>query len=413
MANPVLINLEEVFDKLSHPPFIANNISLDSEEDKLRFNDLIYTKYDGENLKLTAQCNCGKVKGDFRIDEYCDVCQTVCKPQYSGKIESAVWMVAHPTTIGFITPIVWQMLTTAYRIRGVDVIRWLCDPYMKVPTRKLPEKVVKLISKGHKRGYKYFTDNFFEIIDELSLNKAGKVVKRYQPIYELLHSNKDKIFTKYLPAPAKMALVLERNNSGNYFDKSLFPAIDAVILATEMGALPPDVKYAKIESKMVNIIDRMATFIKNFSTELLTGKEGIFRKHYFAGRLHFSARQVITSNHGVHGADELIIPWTCAVNLFTEHLRSKLLKPPYSMPLMDAYNLVVFATNNYNSLIDKLLNEIIVEDSPWKGFPCLFSRPPILTRGSVQFFYITGYSKNPAVNTIKISPLVLKMPNAD
>ena len=83
------------------------------------------------------------------------------------------------------------------------------------------------------------------------------------------------------------------------------------------------------------------------------------------------------------------------------------------MNFLDANDLLNYATNNYHPLIDQLLEEAIITDSPYKGFPCLFSRAPILTRGSIQFFYITGYTKNPHNNSIRISPLVLVMPNAD
>ena len=90
-----------------------------------------------------------------------------------------------------------------------------------------------------------------------------------------------------------------------------------------------------------------------------------------------------------------------------------MLKPPYNYGIYKITDLLRYATNNYDPTIDKLLHEIIVEDTPYRGFPCLFSRPPILTRGSIQFFYITDYIRDPAVNTIRISPLVLVMPNAD
>lgn len=413
MAYLAFENLDKVFNMLSSPPFIANELKLDSEEDKANFNRLVYTSYQGDSLKLTAQCTCGKIKGDFRIGEFCDSCHTVCRPQYSGEIESLIWILPPEGISGFILPVIWHMLTVAYKQDNVNVIRWLCDPLYRIPLSKMPDKVKYLMDKGHQRGYKYFIEHFFEIIDDLTFTVSGKIPRRYKAIYEVIQRNKDKIFCSALPVPSKIALVLEKSNRDNYFDKSLFPAIDAVILASEMGHLPEDTPLARYENKMVNIIDKMSVFIKNFTTDLLTGKYGIFRKHYFASRLHFTARQVITSNHGVHNADELVIPWTAAVKLFLEHLRSKLLKPPYSMNFNDINDLLTYAANNYDPLIDKLLTEIIVDDSPWKGFPCLFSRPPILTRGSIQFFYITGFTKDPLVNTIKISPLVLVMPNAD
>lgn len=413
MSNLILTDLDTKFNELSIVPFIGNDFNLDSEEDKDKFNELVYTHYDGESLKLTPSCECRRISAEYRIGELCDHCGTVCSSKYSGEPESLIWIVTPPGVKLFIKPVVWIMLCAGYRDGGVDVIRWLCDPYYRA-AKKLPESINMLIEKGHQRGYNYFIDNFTQIIDDLSIRpNNGRVLKRHQAIYELVRQNKDKLFCKALPIPTKTVLVLEKNRGGRYFDKNLYPAIDAVLLAAEMGAMGADAPIRKIELKVVNIITKLSEFFTNFNAKILTGKYGGFRKHYFAGRVHFSARQVITSQYEPHAADELIIPWTAAVKLFTEHLRSKLLKPPYSYGVHQITDMLRLAANNYDPVIDNLLDEIIIKDTPYKGFPCLFSRPPILTRGGIQFFYITGVVKDPSVNAIRISPLVLVMPNAD
>lgn len=412
MAHLKLFDLDRKFDELSFVPFIGNDFNLDSEEDKDRFNDLVYTHYDGESLKLTPSCECGRVKAEYRIGELCTHCNTVCSSKYSGEPESLIWIITPKGVDKFIKPIVWLMLSTYYRDRGVDVIRWMCDPHFRA-NKKLPDSLTNLMAKGHVRGYNYFIKNFFKIIDDLSIRPNGKILKKHKAIYELIQQNKEDLFCKALPVPSKTVLVLERNRGARYFDKNLYPAIDAVLLASELGSMADDAPIKKIEIKVVNIIAKLSEFFTNFSANILTGKVGSFRKHYFAGRLHFSARQVITSQHEPHRADELTIPWTAAVKLFTEHLRSKLLKPPYNYGIYKITDLLRYATNNYDETIDKLLQEILLVDTPYRGFPCLFSRPPILSRGSIQFFYITNYIKDPSINTIRISPLVLVMPNAD
>lgn len=412
MAHLKLFDLDRKFDELSFVPFIGNNFNLNSEEDKDKFNELVYTHYDGESLKLTPSCECGRVKAEYRIGEVCDHCHTVCSSKYSGEPESLIWIVTPPGVEKFIKPVVWNMISTYYRDRGIDVIRWLCDPHFRA-NKRLPDSITSLMAKGHQRGYNYFIKHFFQIIDDLSIRPNGRILKKHKAIYELIQQNRERLFCKALPVPSKTVLVLEKNRGARYFDKNLYPAIDAVLLASELGDMDSDVPMRKVEIKVVNIISKLAEFFTNFSAKILTGKVGSFRKHYFAGRLHFSARQVITSQHEPHLADELTIPWTAAVKLFTEHLRSKLLKPPYNYGINKITDLLRYATNNYDATIDKLLHEIIVEDTPYRGFPCLFSRPPILSRGSIQFFYITNYIKDPSINTIRISPLVLVMPNAD
>ena len=412
MAYLKLFDLDKKFDELPFVPFIGNDFNLDSEEDKDRFNELVYTHYDGESLKLTPSCECGRVKAEYHVGEVCDHCGTICSSKYSGAPESLIWIVTPPGVDKFIKPVVWTMLCTAYRERGVDVIRWLCDPYYRA-NKRLPDSIDLMIKKGHQRSYNYFVKNFFQIIDDLSIRPTGRILKKHKDIYELIQQNKEAIFCKALPVPSKTVLVLEKSRGDRYFDKNLYPAIDAVLLASELGSMDSDTPMKRVELKVVNIISKLAEFFTNFSAMVLTGKRGGFRKHYFAGRLHFSARQVITSQHEPHLADELTIPWTAAVKLFTEHLRSKMLKPPYNYSINKITDILRYATNNYDEIVDKLLTEIILTDTPYKGFPCLFSRPPILTRGSIQFFYITNFIKDPSVNTIRISPLVLVMPNAD
>lgn len=412
MAYLKLFDLDKKFSELPFVPFIGNDFNLDSEEDKDRFNDLVYTHYDGESLKLTPSCECGRVKAEYRIGEVCDHCGTVCSSKYSGTPESLIWILTPKGVDKFIKPVVWLMLAASYRERGVDVIRWLCDPYYRA-NKKLPDCINVLISKGHQRSYNYFIANFFQIIDDLSIRPTGRILKKHSQIYELIQQNKEAIFCKALPIPSKTVLVLENNKNDRYFDKNLYPAIDAVLLASELGSMGNDAPMKRVEIKVVNIIAKLSEFFSNYNANILTGKQGGFRKHYFAGRLHFSARQVITSQHAPHKADELTIPWTAAVKLFTEHLRSKLLKPPYNYSVITITDLLRVATTNYCPIVDKLLTDILLTDTPYKGFPCLFSRPPILTRGSIQFFYITDFIRDPDINTIRISPLVLVMPNAD
>lgn len=412
MSHLALRDLEHEYQMLPYTPFIANDISLQSEEDKQTFNNLVYTHYDGDSLALTPSCECGYVKGEYRVSETCEKCLTRCTTKYSGSVDSIIWTTASEKVGPYILPIIWIQLCDAYRTSQVDIIRYMCDPYYR-PHKALPSNLTYLLEKGHQRSYKYFVEHFDEIIDDLSYRPNGKLIPKYKFIYPLLKENRDKIFTRVLPFPSKTLLIVEKNKTGRYFDKNLSPAIDAVILASEMGSLSDDAPLIKFENKMVKIIDSLATFMRNFSDNLLTGKPGLFRKNYFAGRLHFSARQVITSNHEPHKADELTIPWSAAVGIFQEHIRSKLIKPPYSMGFYQISELLRVSAHNYHPLMDDVLTKIIKTETSYKGFPCLFSRPPILTRGSIQFFYITDFTKDPDINTIKISPLVLVMPNAD
>lgn len=407
-----LANLDKDFKELAFTPILANDLRVDSDEDRMAFNNLVHTQYMDENLNLTPSCECGALKAEFLIGETCRQCGTVVQPKYSGSPQSLVWIKAPEQVRCFIKPIVWIMLSAAYRDGGVDVIRWMCDKSYRSSRSKPPPSIIALQEAGFPRGYNNFIDNFRGIIETLSRGKKGKLKVKKETIYEFVCNNYDQLFTQVIPAPSKTTLVLEANKGNRYFDKNLLPAVDGILMATELRNAAHE-PVTKVESRVVKIIAALAEFYQNFTKEIMTGKTGAFRKHYFASRLHFSARQVITSLYEPHQADELIIPWRCAIGIFTEHLRSKMLKAPYKMSIYEISNCINSAYSNYDPLIEKLLKEIIVYDTPEKGFPALFGRPPILTRGSVQMFYITGFTTDPDENTIRISPLVLVMPNAD
>ena len=87
MAHLKLFDVDKKFSELSFVPFIGNSFNLDSQEDKNKFNELVYTHYDGESLKLTPSCECGRIKAEYRIGELCDHCGTVCASKYSGIVD--------------------------------------------------------------------------------------------------------------------------------------------------------------------------------------------------------------------------------------------------------------------------------------------------------------------------------------
>ena len=69
-------------------------------------------------------------------------------------------------------------------------------------------------------------------------------------------------------------------------------------------------------------------------------------------------------------------------------------------------------TNKYHPLLDELFKELINE-SPAKSIPVILQRNPTLVRLSAQYLRVTKIKIDPSDNTISLSVLVLKGPNAD
>ena len=98
-------------------------------------------------------------------------------------------------------------------------------------------------------------------------------------------------------------------------------------------------------------------------------------------------------------------------NIFLCEARGKFKKSGITPAVGDRVQ--INSIDEQKGIIEEVLETIIKVDTPYKGVPCTFARPPVMTRGSIQFFYITNFLRNPDINVIKISPLVLVMPNAD
>jgi hypothetical protein len=68
--------------------------------------------------------------------------------------------------------------------------------------------------------------------------------------------------------------------------------------------------------------------------------------------------------------------------------------------------------HRYSSLLAEIMDELIRE-SPDKGIPIILGRNPSLKRGSIQKLFINEILKDPAIQSIALSDLVLKELNAD
>lgn len=96
--------------------------------------------------------------------------------------------------------------------------------------------------------------------------------------------------------------------------------------------------------------------------------------------------------------------------VFKLHLTNKLLRR--GMTPNEAMSFLYEHTLKYHPLLDELFKELLSE-SPYGGFPVLLNRNPSLKRGSIQMMRVTKIKTDPQINTISMSVLALKAPNAD
>jgi len=410
-----LVNLDDVYHSLRNSPVLANHQDVTTEAGKEALNRLIFDRYEGDSLNILPSCNCGHLIGGQYEGIECPECETICQSTMDRPLESLIWLKAPTGITRLMNPTAWIMLSDALTVSNFNMLEWFCDPSYK-PTGKFHPKFQKLDSYKFERGLNYFYENFDKIMDAIFSLRIHKLSgPDGDDIVHWVRMNRNSIFCEYLPMPSKVGFVVETGGAGTFIDKTITLAVDA--LRTIIGIENPVVPLTgfRRQARATRAIKTLAEYYLKFFKDTLGGKPGIFRKHVFGGRIHYSGRAVISSISEPHDYEELHLPWSLSVQLFKTHLTNKLLRGSEDREPMSPNQierLLRESTLQYNEIIDNLFKELIRE-APHKGIPCLFQRNPSLARGSAQQLFITKVKTDVRVTTISFSTLCLKAPNAD
>jgi DNA-directed RNA polymerase subunit beta' len=133
-------------------------------------------------------------------------------------------------------------------------------------------------------------------------------------------------------------------------------------------------------------------------SDMLSGKEGIFRKNLLGKRVDYSGRSVITVGPDLK-LDECGLPIYIAVKIFTPFIIGKLIETKIVYTPKQAEKLI----KDEDPIALKFLEEVI------KGKYVLLNRAPTLHRLSIEAFKIKLYPGK----TIRLHPLVCGSFNAD
>jgi hypothetical protein len=402
-------------DGLKRVPQIVNDYNESTKEEKLAFNKLIYTKYSGDLLSNLPTCECGELAGEYLVDPknpvICPNCHTPVKPQIEQELQPMIWIRKPNGVQQLINPIVWTMLRDRFTKSNFEVVRWMCDTTYK-PPGKIPANVLDpVLALNYKRGYNNFVENFDNVIKALFELKPFRLRKgEVDPLQTLLRVQRDCVFSDYLPLPNRALLVIEETNVGTYVDPTIVGAIDAIRTMTNIDSPLSSHNVRTKENRTIKTIAQIAEFYEGLHRTTLAKKEGVFRKHVFGTRSHFSFRAVISSLTDKHRYDELHIPWGIGVSVFRLHLKNKLFRRGFTPNQADAF--LNKHAQLYNPELDLLFQELIAE-SPYPGIPVVFQRNPSLERGSAQAMFITKVKTDVDVPTVSLSILSVKGFNAD
>lgn len=401
---------DEVFNSLSVPPIIVNDIDLTSMEAKEEFNALITTQYKGDSLANIPSCDCGTLQGEARIGHTCDNCGTEVVHLTEKDMESRVWISTPKGVKRLINPQCWLMMHQAFNQSGCNLLEWLCNPNYKPNNPNIPI-LNKLKRYGFNRGLNAFYEQFDDIITALFEINACKGTKRAKmEMYEFIITFRDRIFCHNLQIPSKITFVTERTNTADYADPVAAKALEAIRTISAINSSITPLNLKQREASAVKAIMQLADYHSNVYKTILASKRGMYRKHVFGSRGHFTFRAVITSLSDNHDPDELHLPWGLSLNLLKVHVSAKLMK--MGMTPTQAYSHIIQHLNRYCPTIDRIFDELI-DESFIDGLPMILQRNPSLRRGSAQLFRVTHIKKDPSILTISNSVLAITAPNAD
>lgn len=171
-----------------------------------------------------------------------------------------------------------------------------------------------------------------------------------------------------------------------------------VVKKNEIRLLQESVNNLLVGEK--NSVSKAGAGIKVFKSlsDMLSGKEGIFRKNLLGKRVDYSGRSIITVGPELR-LDECGLPIYIAVKMFTPFIIGKLIEKKIAYTPKQAEKLI----KEESPIALKFLEEVI------KDKYVLLNRAPTLHRLSIEAFKI----KLMPGKTIRIHPLVCPAFNAD
>jgi hypothetical protein len=409
-----LVDFDAEFAKLSYEPVLVNDFDTSIAEQKEEFERHLYSHYkDSESIEDSASCDCRHTKTVQLLGVVCELCGTPVVSTTDRPIVPSMWIAAPDGVKGLVSPEVWIMLETALSVKEFNFLEFLTNTTYRydldhITSKETRRKLDRLLAKNFPRGLNNFITNFDEIVEFLF--SANIIDTNKNDLYQFIQRNKHLFFPKYLPIPSKICFVVESTTSGVYIDKPIAAAIDAALTIVSIRSTAYALKPAVVQNRVVKSLKSLALFHEVYDRTRLARKPGLFRRHVFGSRLHFTARGVITSISDPHEYDELHVPWGIATQLLKYHLVNKLMKR--GRTASEALAFVYSHVLRYNEELDEIFKELIAE-APEKGIAVTLHRNPTLQRGSTQLFYVTRIKPRVSDNTIGMSVICLRAPNAD
>lgn len=367
-----VLSMDEYYRSTEGDKIILNHLSPMALDDITKINESLMTVYNNtESISTMPSCECGMIKGRYMLGRACSACGTSCRESYE-KVKPLMWLKTLAPHIKFINPIFWLILRNLLD-KKTDYLRWLCDPKYNIPTN-IPNHIIGLKDElGGKRSYQNVLNNIPVILMYLSNHAKYKTSYKRANILLLLdmyHKQGNEMFSDFLPIINKKLFVMENTSKGKFVNLSVADVYDVVLMwvsAANDERATEKKQYDATAEAVAKLADLYLMYMKNYVVK----KIGIFRKHIYGARSHFTFRSVITSMPAQHQHDEIHIPWGIAVTVFKYHILNKLIKRGYTY--IEATRMRFKAVKSYDPVLHEIMNELIAE-SPQGKIPVILQR---------------------------------------
>lgn len=365
-------NLDIFFKESLGDKIILNDVKYYSMEDRDLITKSLVTVYDDDTISMIPACDCGHLEGGYLKGKHCNKCSTTVRDIHD-KTDPLLWMHAVDEMPHFLSPHFWLMMKNVMG-KKIDAMRWLGDTSYNPPD--IPEYLIGLKNTlpEFERSYPFLVNHIEDILIYMKNHSYFKTPTKADTINGLITlyaDNKDKLYSYYLPIVNKKLFIMENTSKGKYTDLGIADVIDTTLQFVKTvndSKLTPN----KRSNCMSRTISDLSAIYNYYNKNYLSSKPGIFRKHQYGARAHFTFRAVISSISGSHRHNEIVPPWSIMVTAFRPHILNKLSKRGYSYK--DASKMLFYSVNNYVEEIGSILDELITETPGGKGIPVIMQR---------------------------------------
>lgn len=410
-----IVDHDEMHNNFKGKIIYANDFATNTQDGKESFQRHLYSHYqDADAIENSASCECETITDAHRMGVICDNCGHPVVSTSNRPIVPSMWLRAPKGVPRLISPQLVIMLSGYMAMKEFNFLEYLINTsylfdYNSIVSKETKRKLDKLLQKNFPRGLNNFIENFDEIFQFLL--DANIINNNKADMNAFIQANKGKLFPTVIPVPSKLCFVVESTTSGSYIDKPIAPAIDAVLTFTSIDHSPIPLKPLTVQNRVAGALLKYAEFHANYVKSRIAQKPGLMRRHVLGGRLNLTARGVITSISDPHDYDELHTPWGMSLQLLKYHLIPKL-KRKMRWTTRKCMQHIYGHVLQYDPLLDECM-KVLIQESKYKGLACTFHRNPTLQRGSTQRFFITKIKTDLTDNSISMSVICLKAPNAD